>query len=65
MAIELLIDYLYDKMKDFNNFAVMIIGSRINQGVNQKGLLISTSPVEPLGLINNLVHKGNVKFKNQ
>lgn len=65
MAIEPLIDYLDNMMKDFKNFAVMIIGSRIYQGVNQKGLLISTSPVDPLGLINNLLHKGDVKFKNQ
>lgn len=58
------IDYLYNMMKDFKNFAVMIIGSRIYQGVNQKGLLISISLVEPLQLINNLVGvKGNVKFK--
>ena len=62
---ELLIDYLYSMMKDFNNFAVMVIGSRIYQGVNQNGLLISPSPVEPLELTNNLVHKGDVKFKNQ
>ena len=49
------IDYLYNMMKDFKNFAVMIIGSRIYQGVNQRGLLISISPVKPLQLINNLV----------
>lgn len=65
MTGELLIDYLYSMMKDFNNFAVMVIGSRIYQGVNQNRLLISPSPAEPLELINNSVHKGDVKFKNQ
>ena len=64
MTGELLIDYLYSMMKDFNNFAVMVIGSRIYQGVNQNRLLISPSPVEPLELINNSVHKGDVKFKS-
>lgn len=50
-------------MKDFRNFTVKITGSRIYQGVNQKGLLISISPVEPLQLINNLVHKGMQSLK--
>lgn len=52
-------DYLYNMMKGFKNVAVMIIGSRIYQGVNRKGLLISISPAELLQLINNcIVRKG-------
>lgn len=57
-------DYLYNMMKGFKNVAVMIIGSRIYQGVNRKGLLISISPTEPLQLINNcIVRKGTWSLK--
>jgi hypothetical protein len=43
-------------MKDFKIFCSNVIGLRMYQGVNQKGLLISICPMELLQLINKGTH---------